>query len=82
VHVTTYQVTFHVTSIEREGAFLFRPDVRRPFPCPQMERPSYVAAQSIPSLRQQMVEVVRDRVDIGHTADVLIERYPSFLASL
>ena len=47
-----------------------------------MERPSYVAAQSIPSLRQQMVEVVGDRVDIGHTTDVLIERYPPFPQSV
>jgi hypothetical protein len=39
-----------------------------------MERPSYVAALSVPSLRQQMVEV-REMADIGHMADVLIEKY-------
>ena len=44
-----------------------------------MERPSYVAALSVPSLRQQMVEVVGDRVDVGHAADVLIERYSTLV---
>jgi len=39
-----------------------------------MERPSYVAALSVPLLRQQMVEVGREKTDIGHAADVLIER--------
>jgi hypothetical protein len=39
-----------------------------------MERPSFVAALSVPALRQQMVEVAGERDDIGHVADVLIER--------
>lgn len=41
-----------------------------------MERPSYVAALSVPFLRQAMIEVTEDKVDAGHMADVRIERYP------
>jgi hypothetical protein len=40
-----------------------------------MERPSYVAALSVPFLRQAMIEVTEDKVDAGHMADVQIERY-------
>jgi hypothetical protein len=40
----------------------------------KMERPSYVAALSVPLLRNQMVEVAPDKLDSLHLADVLIER--------
>jgi hypothetical protein len=43
-----------------------------------MERPSFVGALSVPSLRAQMVEVARDQNEVGQVADVLIERYPEF----
>ena len=41
-----------------------------------MERPSYVAALSVPFLRQAMIEVPESK-DAGHIADVQIERYVS-----
>jgi hypothetical protein len=45
-----------------------------------MERPSYVAALSVPLLRNQMIELPPDKPDSLHIADVLIERCeaPSF----
>lgn len=39
-----------------------------------MERPSYIAALSVPSLRQQMIEVVEEPDDNPHTTEVLLER--------
>jgi len=39
-----------------------------------MERPSYIAALSVPSLRQQMIEVVEEPDDTAHTTEVLLER--------
>jgi len=40
-----------------------------------MERPSYMAALSVPTLRQQMVEVSGVPEGSRHVADVLVERY-------
>jgi hypothetical protein len=42
-----------------------------------MERPSYVAALSVPLLRNQMIELPPDKPDSLHIADVLLERCTS-----